>query len=133
MQFHLGYIYQGQDILELNDLNSNYFMLNTILENKVGNNISTVSGIPNDWNKSSYNKKGEALTTFNTLISDIDSKYLIISYNNEGFISYDEMFDMLSKYGDVKCKEIQYNTFRGCKNLKNRNKHTTEYLFTLKK
>lgn len=112
---------------------SNYFMLNTILENKLGHNISTVAGIPDDWNKSVYNKKNEALCAFEQLVGDIDSKYLIISYNNEGFISLDEMQGMLSKYGDLSIKEIDYITFRGSRNLKNRNTHTTEYLFILRK
>lgn len=112
---------------------SNYFMLNTILNNKLGKNISKVSGIPEDWNKSQYNKKNEALSSFEQLISDIDSKYLIISYNNEGFISLEEMQNMLSKYGILTTKEIDYVAFRGSRNLKDRNKHTTEYLFILKK
>lgn len=112
---------------------SNYFMLNTIIENKLGNNISTVAGIPEDWNKSLYNKKNEALKTFEELVKDIDSKYLIISYNNEGFISLEEMQTMLLKYGELTTKEIDYITFRGSRNLKNRNTHTTEYLFILKK
>ena len=112
---------------------SNYFMLNTILKNKIGNNISKISGIPDDWNKSSYNKKSEVLNTFEQLIKDIDSKYLIISYNNEGFISMKDMENMLLKYGEVTTKEIDYVTFRGSRNLKDRNKHTTEYLFILKK
>jgi adenine-specific DNA-methyltransferase len=112
---------------------SNYFMLNTILKNKVGESISTVSGIPNDWNKSAYNKKKEALLAFEELVKDIDSKYLIISYNNEGFISQDEMENMLSKYGELKTKEIDYVAFRGSRNLQNRNIHTTEYIFVLKK
>lgn len=112
---------------------SNYFMLNTIIDNKIGHNISTVSGIPDDWNKSAYNKKNEALKTFEQLVNDIDSKYLIISYNNEGFISLDEMQNMLSTYGELTTKEIDYVAFRGSRNFKNRNKHTTEYLFILKK
>lgn len=112
---------------------SNYFMLNTILKNEVGNNISKVSGIPEDWNKSSYNKKNEVSQTFEQLIRDIDSKYLIISYNNEGFITLEEMENILLKYGELTTKEIDYVTFRGSRNLKNRNKHTKEYLFILKK
>lgn len=112
---------------------SNYFMLNTILKNKVGNEISEVAGIPSDWNKSAYNKKKEALFAFEELVKDIDSKYLIISYNNEGFISQEEMENMLSKYGELKTKEIDYVAFRGSRNLQNRNIHTTEYLFVLKK
>ena len=113
---------------------SNYFMLNTIIDNKVDEeNISEVAGIPKKWNKSLYNKKNEALRTFEQLVNDIDSKYLIISYNNEGFISYDEMVSMLSKYGELKIKNIDYIAFRGSRNLKERDIHTTEYLFVLNK
>jgi len=112
---------------------SNYFMLNTIIKNEVGHNISKVSGIPEDWNKSQYNKKDAALTAFEDLVKTIDSKYLIISYNNEGFISLEEMQTMLSKYGELTTKEIDYVVFRGSRNLDNRSKHTIEYLFILKK
>ena len=112
---------------------SNYFMLNTILENKLGNNISKVAGIPDDWNKSAYNKKNQALKSFEELVKNIDSKYLIISYNNEGFISFEEMQNMLNKYGELTTKEIDYIAFRGSRNLQNRDIHTTEYLFILKK
>lgn len=112
---------------------SNYFMLNTILDNKLGENISKVAGIPEDWNKSQYNKKTETLKSFEELVKDIDSKYLIISYNNEGFISYDEMVGMLSEYGELTIKDIDYIAFRGSRNLSKRNLHTTEYLFILKK
>jgi adenine-specific DNA-methyltransferase len=112
---------------------SNYFMLNTIIGNKIRDKISTVSGIPENWNKSAYNKKNKALKTFEQLISDLDSKYLIISYNNEGFITLDEMNTMLLKYGKLTLKGIDYPTFRGSRNLQNRNKRVTEYLFTLEK
>ena len=112
---------------------SNYFMLNTIIDNKLGHNISTVAGIPDDWNKSVYNKKNEALNAFTELVGNINSKYLIISYNNEGFISLEEMQSMLSKYGKIETKGIEYNTFRGSRNLRERNIHTTEYIFILEK
>ena len=112
---------------------SNYFMLNTIIENKLGNNISKVSGIPDDWNKSLYNKRNDVLNVFDELISNLDSKYVIVSYNNEGFISKNDMIDVLSKYGSLKVKDIDYVTFRGSRNLNNRSKHTIEYLFILKK
>lgn len=112
---------------------SNYFMLNVIAENKLEGEISKVAGIPKEWNKSSYNKKHDALGKFEELVSDIDSKWLIISYNNEGFISYDEMVNMLSRHGDLKIREIEYPTFRASRNLNDRCKHVTEYLFVLKK
>ena len=67
------------------------------------------------------------------IIAALDTKYAIISYNSEGFISFDQMVKMLQKYGEVKTVEINYNTFRGSRNLQNRSIHVSEYLFVLKK
>ena len=40
---------------------------------------------------------------------------------------------MLAMYGSVKAVDIKYNTFRGSRNLKNRNIHVSEYMFILQK
>ena len=112
---------------------SNYFMLNLILKNQMPESISRVSGIPNDWNHSVFNNKKEALNSMETIVSSLDTDYIIISYNNEGFISFDEMTSMLKKFGKLKTVDIIYNTFRGCRNLNNREIHTNEYLFVLNK
>ena len=67
------------------------------------------------------------------IIKILDTKFALVSYNNEGFISYDEMESMLKKYGKVESKQIVYNTFRGSRNLRNRTIHTNEFLFLLDK
>ena len=108
---------------------SNYFMLNLILKNKLDVPISPVSGITQGWNRSAFNKPYLALKSMEEIISSLDSKYILISYNSEGFISFEEMKNMLQKYGDLKTSKIKYNTFRGSRNLKNRNIHVSEYLF----
>ena len=112
---------------------SNYFMLNIILRNKIDGNMSKVSGIPDDWNHSIYNKKLTALNGMRDIISKLDSKFVLISYNNEGFITFDEMKSMLSEFGKVKEKRIKYNTFRGSRNLRERSIYTNEFLFLLEK
>ena len=112
---------------------SNYFMLNLILKNKLDVEISKVSGITQDWNRSCFNKAKTAFNSMEEIICNIDSKFVIISYNSEGFISFEQMTDMLQKYGKVKTIEITYNTFRGSRNLKNRDIHVSEYLFVLEK
>ena len=112
---------------------SNYFMLNLILKNKLDANISKVSGIVQNWNRSVFNKPYAALSSMEEIISGISSKYVIISYNSEGFISFDQMSGMLKKYGNLKTVENKYNTFRGSRNLKNRDIHVREYLFVLEK
>ena len=112
---------------------SNYFMLNLILKNKLDTETSKVSGITQDWNRSVFNKGHAALHAMEKIIANLDSKFVIISYNSEGFISFDEMRDMLHKYGKCKTQEIRYNAFRGSRNLKNRDIHVCEYLFILQK
>lgn len=112
---------------------SNYFMLNIIAENKEPKELSKVSGIPKGWNKSAYNVKTKAKNQFADLISNIDSKYIIISYNSEGFITYAEMVELLQNKGRLEIKEIVYNTYRGSRNLSERNLYVKEYLFILEK
>ena len=48
-------------------------------------------------------------------------------------MSKDNIIEILSRYGSLVVKDIDYITFRGSRNLNNRSKHTTEYLFILKK
>lgn len=112
---------------------SNYFMLNLILKNKLDVEISKISGITQDWNRSAFNKSYSALKSMEEIVSNLNSKFIIISYNSEGFISFDEMSEMLKKYGKLKTVEITYNTFRGSRNLRSRDIHVSEYLFVLEK
>lgn len=112
---------------------SNYFMLNLIYENKIPKEYSKVSGIPKDWKKSPYYKKSEVKTAFEDLIKNTKSKWILLSYNNEGLMSGDEIIEILSKYGDVELKTKKYNTFRGSKNLKDRAIYVEELLYVLHK
>ena len=112
---------------------SNYFMLNVILENKIPDKISAVSGIVADWNRSNYNKKAKIHNSLEEVVNNLNVKYVLLSYNSEGFLTYDEIIEMLEKYGEVSVFSTQYNTFRGCRNLNDRDIHVTEYVFLLKK
>lgn len=112
---------------------SNYFMLNLINNYKEPKVVSKVSGIPTGWNKSNYNKKQEALCSFKNLCRKINAEYLLISYNSEGFISFEEMIGMLEELGEVRTFDKKYNTFRGSRNLRERDIHVKEYLFLLHK
>lgn len=112
---------------------SNYFMLNLILKNKLDVEVSKVSGITQDWNRSAFNKPRLALKSMEEIIANLSSNFAIISYNSEGFIKFDEMKTMLERYGKVKTVEITYNTFRGSRNLRSRDIHVSEYLFVLER
>lgn len=112
---------------------SNYFMLNTITRYERSKSISRVSGIPDNWNRSEYNKRGRALEVFTELIDKLKAKYLLISFNSEGFIPLPKMLEVLKTQGDVEVLETQYNTFRGSRNLRQRDIHVTEYLYLVTK
>jgi adenine-specific DNA-methyltransferase len=112
---------------------SNYFMLNVILDYQYPKNISKVSGIPADWNRSFYNKEGYALSMLTDLAANIRAKYVLISFNSEGFIPQNEMKDMLNRLGKVEILETKYNTFRGGRGTGRRALYVKEYLYLLKK
>ena len=137
-------LYQGLDSFDLayfdppynqHPYGSNYFMLNLLATYKRPDEayISRVSGIPKDWNRSAYNKKRKVCDVFGQLVKNVRAKYVLISFNSEGFISKEEIINIISEYGKVQVLESNYNTFRGSRNLTNRDIYVKEYLFLLKK
>ncbi|MDR2718645.1 MAG: DNA adenine methylase [Treponema sp.] len=112
---------------------SNYFMLNLIIDYIEPQNISKISGIPDNWNRSFYNKKAYAYNSFKELVEKIRAKYLLISFNSEGFIQHNEIVNLLKKLGKLEILETRYNTFRGSRNLRNRDIHIKEYLYLVEK
>jgi len=112
---------------------SNYFMLNLILDYRRPAELSEVSGIPCGWNHSPYNQRREAQRELFEVVRALRAKYILISYNSEGFVKYDDFIEFLSSLGSVSVVSTDYNTFRGCRNLNDRDLHVKEYLFLLKK
>jgi len=112
---------------------SNYFMLNLLADYCEPTDYSLVSGIPTDWNRSDYNVRGKALASLTKLITDLDARFIAISYNDEGFIKPDAMRALLTSLGRVSEITTKYNTFRGSRNLRGREIHVTEHLFVLEK
>ena len=98
---------------------SNYFMLNVIAENKIPLNISSVSGIPVGWNKSVYNNKAHATIAMKDLVEVClkKSKFLLISYNNEGLIDKEGWQDIFKNY-NVKIYEVESRYIKGSKHSK---------------
>jgi adenine-specific DNA-methyltransferase len=108
-------------------------MLNLIIDYKYPKNISATSGIPANWNRSDYNKNQKALQALTELVEGIKAKYVMISFNSEGFIKIEQMEEMLAKIGKLQVLETKYNTFRGSRNLNHRGIHVKEYLYLLEK
>tara|TARA_R110000765_G_scaffold109380_1_gene200505 strand:+ start:103 stop:1221 length:1119 start_codon:yes stop_codon:yes gene_type:complete len=120
---------------------SNYFMLNLIADYKKPDveQISKVSGIPKGWNQSSYNKRQEVSNALDKLIKDTPAKIIALSYSSGGFLTQEQIIDILKKYGKVSIEEQDYVAYRAGKNLRDKEGNLTrstkvkEFLFFLEK
>lgn len=113
---------------------SNYFMLNVIAKNEEPLELSKVSGIPTNWNKSNYNIHKTAFESMKHLMTNAlsKSKFLLISYNNEGIIKDSDWKTLFSDY-NVKKYEINYDTYKGSRNLKDRSDKVIEIMYLVSK
>ena len=112
---------------------SNYFMLNLLVRYERPERISRVSGIPAEWRRSGYNVRTKSLPLMRDLLHNIDARFILVSFNNEGFITTHEMRVLLEEIGTVEVLETPYNAFRGSRNFNNRPIHVTEQLFLVEK
>ena len=60
------------------------------------------------------------------------SKYVLLSYNNEGIIQ-EEGWESLLKNYRVTVHEIKYDTYKGGRNLKKRENKVMEKMFLIQK
>ena len=112
---------------------SNYFMLNLLVRYERPTHVSHVSGIPPDWRRSGYNVRRRCRELLEDLLVTVDAPFILVSFNDEGFIAPNEMKRMLSALGSVHVVEKKYNAFRGARNFNNRRIHVTEHLFLLER
>lgn len=112
---------------------SNYFMLNIINGGKPVKIQNGISGIVREWNRSAYNKKKAAEVAMDQLLADTRAHFIAISYNDEGIIPIETFKKILSRYGKWKLMEQDYNTYRGSRNLRNRDIKVKELFWILEK
>lgn len=91
---------------------SNYFMLNVINGHVRPENISKVSGIPADWNRSDFYVKARALESLETIVSNVNARYIILSFSSDGFFKFNELENMMGKYGHLETKDVNYTRYR---------------------
>jgi len=112
---------------------SNYFMLNLLVNYEEPEEISRVSGIPTSWQRSDYNVRSKALPRLRELVSTVDARFVILSFNDEGFVSPAEIREVLNEIGSVTEQQQPHATFRGCRNLRNRSAQVTEHVYLIEK
>jgi adenine-specific DNA-methyltransferase len=108
----------------------NYHILNYISDYK-DTEIYGKTGLLKNSFTSNFCKKSEIKKDFEYIIENINSKYIFMSYNNEGILTKNYIEKILSNFGTIKTEEIKYKKFKSFKY--NTSGETIEYLFCLKK
>ena len=93
--------------------------------------------------KSLFNSREHAASAMRTIIEKVQAQHLVVSFNNEGFLTKDEMIEMLSARGEVLVIEQDYKRYVGAqigiynpqgeKVGKVSHLRNTEYLFAVSK
>ena len=110
---------------------SNYFMLNLIVDYRKPENVSNVSGIPEDWQRSAYNKRKESFNALSELVRNLKTRFVLLSFSDDGFLAPADLESLFQSEGEVEVFDIVYNTYRAARNLENRTGRITEHLFLL--
>lgn len=94
----------------------NYFLLELIAEgwfNKRKPKIYGKTGMRSYENqKSIYCKKSTVMNAFKDLIGNADTQFILLSYNDEGLMSEDEIVNILSSRGKVQIFKKPYRRYR---------------------
>ncbi len=104
----------------------NYYQLNYLAKYDSKIKIKGKTGLIENYNKSKFCQKGNVYDEFNKLITNLKTKYILISYNNEGILSYSDLQKILSRKGKLKTYRLKYKKFQSHKTQKI--KEVDEYL-----
>lgn len=112
--------------------NANYHLLETIAlyDNPP---IKGKTGIRADdeKTKSNYSKKREALQSLDNLIDNANYPLILLSYNNEGIITLEDIISTFEKYGTYKQYKKEYKKFKS--QTTQENSKVYEYIHVLRK
>lgn len=122
---------------------SNYHLLNTVvlwdkpeypLERGGDGRLRDKAGIRRDWTKtrSDYCYGETAGRALSGLLDRIDCRYIVLSYNTEGIIPFDELVDMLSDRGTLDLYSSDYVTYRGGRQSISKAVHNAEFFLLLR-
>ncbi len=93
---------------------TNYHLLETIARYDAPP-LHGKTGLRNyeDGEKSAYCSKSDCYRAFQDLIEKANARYILVSYNNEGILSRDEVMSILSLRGEPHCNSpIDYRRFK---------------------
>lgn len=123
---------------------SNYHLLNTIArwdrppvrdDRAEDGSLLFAAGIPPSWaeSRSAFCSKRTAAAAFRELIASVDARSIALSYNTEGFVPPEELFDILSDRADVRLRSLEYVKYRGGRQSASRRSGNSEILFVARR
>lgn len=117
-----------------NQYGTQYHILETLVLND-NPSISPITGSRSTAPmRSDWSKEYKAHILFDRVVAKTKAKYILFSYNNDGFMSKEFIEASLKRYGKPEtyiCKKISYKKYRNFKT--NGNKEHFEYLFFVEK
>ena len=109
---------------------SNYHPLNYVAKYDNSIEIYGKTGLIKNSNKSKYCISKEVKKSFSDLINNLKAKYILLSYNNEGLMSSDEIKEILQNKGKTTLYKYKYKKFKSQKTQEDEN--VFEYLYVCK-
>ncbi len=111
---------------------SNYHLLNTVARGDEPA-AEKKSGIRQDWQttRSPFCSRVTALPAFSQLLEATDARTLVVSYNTEGVIPFEALYDQLDARGRVSFAVHDYVTYRGGRQSPSRLAHNLEFVLVV--
>ena len=91
---------------------ANYSPLNYIVSYDEHVVLTGKTGLMKDYNKSGFCSKRRVKKSFEELIETLKTKYIFLSYNNEGLLSKEELKTILEKKGEVTLYQKEHPKFK---------------------
>jgi adenine-specific DNA-methyltransferase len=63
--------------------------------------------------KSNFNSKRKFYDSLSAVLKNLKAKYTVLSFNDEGFVSKDDLEQMLKEFGEVKIYNVEYKRYVG--------------------
>lgn len=109
-----------------------YHVLNAIVTLDIPDR-DTKTGTPKVYNKSAYCDKRKVKEALNELIENAKFEWIFMSYNNEGLLSFDDIREVMSKYGTYNAEITEFQRYKADNNREQKASSTFEYIHVLHK
>ena len=109
----------------------NYHVLNMIARYDNHPSIYGKTGLPVNAFVSPFCSKKTFINSINTILNNINSPYIFMSYSSEGLVPINDIIELFKKYGHTKVYSMEYKRFKSFQY--NETGNLTEYIIGLKR